>query len=260
MKILALLSIVYGLLMADVPMYYTSAVSNVVNVLPTRGNTKIAYKWLEESQNNGGAIIIAMNGGHGKWELKDAHITPSRIGMILAQFDDYRVVSLDMPMDEYQNKNGGNGSEIYRGSKSQIDDIKTVLKAINTSHSPVYILTTSKSTLSGINAASSDIENLKGVILTAISTDLSLFISSVGVRTLWIHHRNDTCFAPGIEGVRAMEEKTPYAMFVEVQNSAEVSGKECSMTNYHGFVGRDTQLAQIIDDWIKNKEISKTIE
>jgi len=260
LKILALLSLVYGLLMADMPAYYTTEVSDTVNVLPTRDNTKIAYKWLEESQNNSGPIIIAINGGHGKWELKDAHITPSRIGMILAQFNDYRVVSLDMPMDEYQNTNGGNGSEVYRSSKNQIDDIKTVLNTINSTHSLVYILTTSKSTLSGINAASSDIENLQGVILTAISTDLSFFLASAHVKTLWIHHMRDKCYPQGIEAVRAMEQKTAKTTFVEVQNSAKVSGKECSMANYHGFVGRDAQLAQTIDDWIKNKEISKTIE
>jgi hypothetical protein len=261
MKALVLLCMFFGFLFAAMPDYYEGKKVENIEVFDTRGGKKIAIKWIESTKDENGAIIIAINGGHGKWELKDSHITPSRIGAILAGMKNYRVLSLDMPSDEYGKGDvGGYGNEIYRLSRYQIDDINSVLESVNKSNAPVYLLTTSKSTISGINAAGSGIKNLKGVILTAISADLTKLAPFAKVPTLWIHHKYDKCFDIGIERAKKMALLAPKSVFVEVANEASVSGKECSMTNYHGFVERDMALAKTIDMWIDGKEVQGVIK
>lgn len=261
MRIFLLCSLLFGFLLAGVPEYYGDEKVENVDILPTRGDKKIAIKWLGDSKDEKGPVIIAINGGHGKWELRDSHITPSRIGSLLAGFKNYKVFSLDMPSDEYMKGDGGGyGSEAYRLSKYQIDDIKSVLDVVNKADSPVYILTTSKSTITGINAAGSDIKNLKGVILTAVSADLTKLAPFSKTKTLWMHHKFDKCFDFGIDKIKNMSQKAKNSTFVEVENVAEVSGKECSMTNYHGFVGRDMDLAKTIDAWIEGKDVAKVIK
>lgn len=247
--------------LAAMPEYYEGKKVDGVEVFQTRVDKKIAVRWIEGSKDESGPLIVAINGGHGRWGLKDSHITPSRIGALLAGMKNYRVLSLDMPDEQYKKEGvGGYGNEVYRLSKYQIDDIKSVLSEINKQNSPVYIFTTSKSTITGINAASSDMPNLKGVIITAVSADLSTLAPFAKVRTLWIHHRRDNCFNVGIESVKKMAALSRNSTFVEVANEANVSGQECSMTNYHGFVERDMELAKTIDGWIENREIGALIK
>ncbi len=259
-RFLLFLTALYSCLSA-MPDYYDGKKVENIEVFDTRGGKHVAVKWIGDSKDENGPLIIAINGGHGKWSLQDSHITPSRVGVILAGMKNYRVLSLDMPDDEYmKGEAGGKGSEVYRLSRYQIDDIKSVLSAVNKNNSPVYILTTSKSTITGINAAGSDIPNLKGVILTAVSADLSKLAPFAKVKTLWIHHKNDKCFNVGIDAIKKVSLAAKNSVFVEVANEANVSGAECSMTNYHGFVGRDMDIAKTIDLWIDNKNFDTLIK
>lgn len=254
MKVLIATLLLGSFCFAKMPEYYNGKKIDGIEVFETKEDGQIAIRWLANSKDKKGPIIIAMGGGHGKWELKDSHITPSRITEIIAKTGDYRAFSLDMPQEIYKKEGeGDNSNESYRVSKNQIDDINTVLLAINKQNSPVYIFTTSKSTLSGINAAASDIPNLKGVIITSVSADLSNLAPLAKIETLWIHHSRDKCFDVGIEKIKKMAALSKNSTFIEFDDEELVSGKACSMTNYHGFFGMDEKLAEVIKRWLENK-------
>lgn len=239
---------------AEMPEYYSGKKIDGIEVFKTREGRQIAIKWLGNAKNKNAPLIVAMSGGHGRWGLRDSHITPIRISEILVKEGNYRAFSLDMPDDIYKKESeSGYGNEAYRLSKNQIDDITSVLSALNKQNSPVYIFTTSKSTLSGINAAASDIPNLAGVIITAVSADLSKLAPFAKKKTLWIHHSRDKCFDMSIEKIKQIAASSKNSTFIEFDKAALVGGKECSMTNYHGFAGMDAALAKEIKQWIESK-------
>lgn len=263
MRIFVLFITVFTAIFADeLPEYYKGKIIDKnIEVFETKGGNKIAIRWLADSKENEGPLLVVLNGGHGRWGLIDGHITSSRLANTMATFADYRAFSLDMPSDEYKKDDrGGYGNEVYRMSARQIDDLKAVLSAVNRANAPVYAVMTSKSTISGVNIASSNMPNLKGVVLTATSADLTKMLPFVKVPMLWIHHRKDRCFDIGIERVRVMAKGTKGSSMIEVANEAAVSGKECAMTNYHGFPQRDLDIAKSIDAWIGGKAVPSVLQ
>jgi hypothetical protein len=173
-------------------------------------------------------------------------------------------VLVDVPSDERTGV-----PDTYRFSDKQVADTRAMLAEVRKRAPglPIFIVTTSRSTLSGAHLARSlGPDEVAGVVLSSSITvslapdarSLSGFdFKSVKVPLLVVHHRQDTCRA------------TPYAPMARVGESfALISVKggkapesdPCEPYAAHGFYGKEAETVDAIAGWMLKKPFPKEIE
>lgn len=173
-------------------------------------------------------------------------------------------VVLDTPSDA----RNGVGDEYRMGSAEQTADARAVLAELRSRYPgvPVYIATTSRSTLSGAHLARALGGEIAGVVLSS-----SMFASPHGrwpvitgfdfgaikTRLLFVHHRNDTCQATPYSVAAGLGEKFP---LVSVSGGKPPESGPCDPYSAHGFYGREAETVDAISAWMLNKPFSRSIE
>jgi pimeloyl-ACP methyl ester carboxylesterase len=144
----------------------------------------------------------------------------------------------------------------------QHDNLAVVRAVKKKSALPIWLVSTSRGTISAAQTTIGDSERLvSGLVLTSSVTDGRkrgaiplLDLERVRVPTLVVHHRNDACKATQPNGVASIMRGLRSA---PVKQSVIVSGGEdraegdpCAGLHNHGFHGIEDVVVPLIANWI----------
>ena len=143
-------------------------------------------------------------------------------------------------------------------------DIKGVIAYLReASNVPVWLIGTSRGTISAANAASRLKEGgANGLVLTAtvfgesggggIITDVDL--ESITIPTLFVHHKQDRCRVTPYAGVAPHMKSLKNAPKVEqvaFEGGLPAQDSHCGNQGPHGFLGIEDEVVRAIGNWIK---------
>ncbi len=154
----------------------------------------------------------------------------------------------------------------FRNSPEHTQDIHKVIDFLDTRGlKPIYLVGTSRGTLSvaylGIELQD---HRVKGLVLTSsLGGIISGFsVNRITLPVLLVHHRDDGCKVCPFQDAVALKTKLSRASkvdFVEVLGGSPPQSDPCKAMSYHGFLGREDQVVQVIADWIAGKPVPAQI-
>ena len=133
---------------------------------------------------------------------------------------------------------------------------------------PVYLVGTSRGTVSAANGGRALGDKVAGVVLTS-----SLFIAGpragqglsgfnyggITAPLLLVHHRQDACrFTPYSEAQKLAAARK-YAL-VSVDGGKPATSEPCEAFSAHGYLGREPETVEAIVNWILKKPYRDNIE
>jgi hypothetical protein len=206
----------------------------------------------------GGNIHLREEGG--KVKFGDKNFLPrSRRDFIAAGI---QPVILDNPTDQQA---GDGMSDAFRESASHTTDLRAVLADVKRRFPglPVFLVTTSRSTISGAYQGRALGKELAGVVLSS-----SLFRSRQGpvlaifdfrgipVPVLFVHHREDTCGATPYYEAERLGMAFP---LISVSGGKPRESDPCEPFSAHGYYGKEAQTVAAIAAWMFGKPHPKEI-
>ncbi len=207
------------------------------------------------------ASVILFAGGGGTLNIENGVINQMGGNFVVrSRFrfasEGFNVAVVDAPSD-YRNLRGA------RDTLFHAVDIKGVIAYLReASDVPVWLIGTSRGTISAANAASRLKEGgADGVVL--ISTVFfrgaggSLFdvdLEGITVPTLFVHHKKDRCsvspYTPGAPHMKGLR-NAPKVEQIVFEEGLPDKGRFCSGTGPHGFRGIRDEVVRAIGNWIK---------
>ena len=172
-------------------------------------------------------------------------------------------VLVDVPSDEPTGL-----PDYYRRSDKQVADTRAVLAEVR-KHAPglpIFILTTSRSTLSGAHLGRSlGPDEVAGVILTSSmivpgrgwESLASFDFKSVKVPLLFVQHRADGCQATPYPALARAAEGFP---LISVSGGKPPESGPCDPFAAHGYFGKEAETVDAIAAWMLKKPFAKEIE
>jgi len=175
-------------------------------------------------------------------------------------------VILDNPTDQQA---GEGMSDEFRESAAHVTDIRAVRAELQKRYPglPVFVVGTSRSTLSAAHLAKSLPNELKGAVLSS-----SLFYSGGGrgarqvlaaynwgqikIPLLVVHHQDDACGATPYFEAKKLASRYP---LVTVHGGKPPESAPCEPFANHGFFGKEAETVDAIAAWMLGKPVPKEI-
>ncbi len=207
------------------------------------------------------ASVILFAGGGGTLNIENGVIGKDTNFLVRTRFrfasEGFNVAVVDAPSD-YRNLRGA------RDTLFHALDIKGVIAYLReASNVPVWLIGTSRGTISAANAASRLKEGgADGLVLTATVFEQSggggtltdVDLGSITVPTLFAHHKKDRCFvtpyaavAPHMKSLR----NAPKVEQIAFEGGLPARGRFCGAKGPHGFLGIEDEVVRAIGNWIK---------
>jgi hypothetical protein len=172
-------------------------------------------------------------------------------------------VILDTPSDA----RSGVGDE-YRIGSAQTTDARAVLAELRRRYPglPVFIATTSRSTISGAHLGRALGKEIEGVVLSSAMFSApqgrwpvitGFDFGAIPSRLLFVHHRGDTCHATPYNVAAGLGERYP---LITVNGGKPAESGPCDPLSPHGFYGKEAQTVDAISAWMLKKPFPRTIE
>jgi pimeloyl-ACP methyl ester carboxylesterase len=175
-------------------------------------------------------------------------------------------VILDNPTDQQA---GEGMSDEFRESAAHVADIRAVRAELAKRYPglPVFVVGTSRSTLSAAHLAKSLPNDLKGAVLTS-----SLFYSGVRqgsrqvlaaynwgqikIPLLVVHHQDDACGATPYFEAKRLASRYP---LITVHGGKPPESAPCEPFATHGYFGKEAETVDAIAAWMLGKPVPKEI-
>ena len=208
------------------------------------------------------ASVILFAGGAGTLDIEDGVINQGNSNFLIrSKFrfagEGFNVAVVDAPSD-YRNLRGA------RDTLFHALDIKGVIAYLReASNVPVWLIGTSRGTISAANAASRLKEGgADGLVLTATvfqqsgggGTITDVALGSITVPTLFVHHKKDRCFVTPYAAMAPHMKSLTNAPKVEqmaFDGGLPAQGRHCGAMGPHGFLGIEDKVVRAIGNWIK---------
>lgn len=172
-------------------------------------------------------------------------------------------VIMDNPSD-YHSHEGM--TDVFRQSAAHVTDVRAVVAEVKRRHPglPVFIVGTSRSTVSAAHLGREMGDAVAGVVLSA-----SLFYSGrravlanydfSRVRTpmLFVHHRDDACPSTPYTDASRLGERWP---LISVRGGKPPESGPCDPFSAHGFYGKEAQTVDAIAAWMLQRPFQKEID
>ena len=176
-------------------------------------------------------------------------------------------VILDNPTDQQA---GDGMSDDFRESAAHATDIRAVRAELAKRYPglPVFVVGTSRSTLSAAHLAKSLPNDLKGAVLTS-----SLFYSGVRqgsrqvlaayswgqikIPLLVVHHQDDACGATPYFEAKRLASRYP---LITVHGGKPPESAPCEPYANHGYFGKEAETVDAIAAWMLGKPFPKDIQ
>jgi len=235
----------------------------IVN-LPTRPGVTQSF-WLLMPDGGPAASVILLAGGEGI--LGAAAGGPPKSNNFLvrtrAQFASagFVVALLDNPSEWPE------GLGQHRNSEEHARDVAAVIAYLrNKAKVPVWLVGTSRGTISAANAAARlrPPEGADGLVLTSSITAPSRRIApiwdevdldKIALPTLVVHNRDDRCdVTPFSRADRILEKliRAPRKELIAFEGGAPPVSDPCEGMSRHGFIGIEKSVVDAIVKWIKS--------
>jgi len=160
-------------------------------------------------------------------------------------------------------------SDHYRASDEQTSDARAVVVELKKRYPglPVYVVGTSRGTLSAAYLGRALGDEVAGVVLTS-----SLFVppgrrggfslrdfdySSIKAPLLFVHHRDDTCPQTPYGVAARLGERYP---LISVRGGKAAESGPCEPFAAHGYYGKEAQTVDAIAAWMLHRPYPKDIE
>lgn len=217
--------------------------------------------WFMPTANAKGTVVLFPGGGGGFGYSQELNEPRSRNFLVRSReffrSAGYNVLIVGKPQDREELDYG------YRISKEHMSDVRSVLeRARRLSGSlPVWLVGTSRGTISATAAAINNPDLVQGVVLTASVVNYrkagaipSQDLDRIRVPLLVVHHSNDQCVhcAPSqVSSILSGAKNSPRKQLIMLTGGEDQAvGNPCEGQHTHGFIGIEQQTVKTITDWI----------
>jgi pimeloyl-ACP methyl ester carboxylesterase len=220
--------------------------------IDTRPGVRVGY-WMMERPDAVAAVVL-LPGGAGSIGMKGGVPTSTNFlvrsrEMFAAAGFDVAIVGLDLA---------------FRACPEHVQDLKRVVERVRAdTGKPVWLVGTSRGTVSAAAAAIALGPAIDGVVLTSSITDpalpqsvQNLDLARIRVPVLVVHHKRDACRAtPPEQAPRVVEGlvNASARRLVMVDGGSGAHGGWCQPMQWHGFIGMEQQAVDAIADFIRDR-------
>ncbi len=226
-------------------------------VVPTRDGQNIAYWWMP--REGATATVILLSGGSGGIGYKDAQPRSNNFlirSRALFEEQGLNVVLMGNPSDMREM------DDAWRTSESHRTDVLNVMTDIRRQTlAPIWLVGTSRGTVSAVALALALQDQLAGVVLTSAVTSYSVTasvprqaIDQLRLPVLIYHHRQDACRITQAHETHAIFQALRQASvkkLMVVDGGGDPVGDPCQARHWHGFIGMEERAVKDISDWIR---------
>ncbi|HZN86917.1 MAG TPA: alpha/beta hydrolase [Burkholderiales bacterium] len=206
----------------------------------------------------GGNIRLRMEGG--KVHFGQQNFLPRTRREFIAQ--GILPVILDNPTDQQA---GDGMTDDFRAGAKHTEDLRAVLAEVKRRHPglPVFLVGTSRSTLSAAYQARALGDALAGAVLSSSMFRtrevpvLAVFdFASIRIPFLFVHHRADACHATPYYDAERLGRKYP---LVSVSGGKPPETGPCDPLSAHGYFGKEAETVAAIAAWMLGRPFDKEI-
>ena len=227
--------------------------------IDTRPGVRVGYWMMERPKAS--ATVVLLPGGEGGIGLKDGALHSTNF--LVRERDrfaaaGFNVAIVGKPSDR------GDLDLAFRAGPAHVEDLRRVVGELRARYGkPVWLVGTSRGTVSAAAAAIALGDAIAGVVLTSSITapDVpeaveNLPLAKVRVPVLVVHHRKDACRdTPAAQAPRIVEALTQASVkkLLVVDGGSGARGGYCQPLHWHGFIGMEQETVDAIADFIRDR-------
>ena len=223
----------------------------------TRPGISVSFWYM---QRPGATVtVVLLPGGAGNIGMKDGVPTSSNFlvrsrDLFAANGFDVAVVGKPTDKDELDYQ--------FRVSAQHVEDLRKIVAYLkqDTGH-PVWLVGTSRGTISDAAAIAFGNNELAGIVLTSSVTNYKKTgavptqrLGEIRIPVLVMHHEKDACVICRPYEVSSIMEglkNAPVKKQLMVNGGADPRGDPCEAFHWHGYIGMEKEAVTLISDWIK---------
>ncbi len=250
----------------------TVSASEEVLTIPTRSGVVLSYLLVQEQSAVPGIVVISFVGGYGDIDLikqsqnHEPGFGPTanflvRIRDLMAK-DGIVDVIVDSPSDTLPQ----GMTDRFRQGADHLADVRALIADLKLRfpHAKVYLLGTSRGTVSAAALAAKLGGSVQGVILTSTTTKrdrmgeaLSGFdFTTIKIPVLLVHHRDDGCVTSPYWEAARLSKNFP---LVSVSGGDAPQTDPCDALSPHGFFGREAPVVNAMKNWMLGRDFTRDI-
>ena len=236
--------------------------------LSTRGGVTQSYLLAAPEAGKARAVAILFPGGAGKTDLEreTARKVLDRGNFLVRTrqlFSGQGVAAavMDAPSDQ---PNGMDDQ--FRLGTAHAEDIGKVVSDLKKRFPglPVFLVGTSRGTISAASAGRQLGKTVDGVVLTSTlflanraQPGLSGFdFAAIPSPLLFVHHVDDGCNVTPYSSAKRVADRFPV---ISVSGGLPPQSKPCEAMSQHGYLGKESETVEAIANWILKKPYSREI-
>jgi hypothetical protein len=208
-----------------------------------------------------GTMKLRMQGGRIWFDLVGNYLLRSRARFV---DEETAAASIDAPTDQYCCY-----EDLFRLGETHAADVDKIVETLAARFpgAEFYLVGTSKGTISVAPLAAALGPKIAGAVMTSTvirasrgGPGLSSFdFGTVRTPMLFVHHEYDGCVSTPYSQIKYLAGKYNFPLLT-VSASQNTSGPPCEAFSYHGFRGREKEVAAAIMQWTKTRAVAPTIE
>jgi pimeloyl-ACP methyl ester carboxylesterase len=239
------------------------ASGTIINI-PVRPNVEIKVHYLRHETPSKALLILLPGGAGGLGGIENGEPKSNNFlirSRTLFYDKNYDVVSVGRASDQTDL------TQAYRITPEHISDLKTVITSLRAqSDLPVWLIGTSRGTISEAAAAIDFGQSLLSGLVFTSSVTVGLGsvnwqdLDKIGLPTLVLHNKQDECkLCPpsGAASVFRSLKKSTIKKLIMVEGGEGVHGDPCEAFHYHGFMGIEPRVVDVISDWIDHPSVDE---
>ncbi len=226
--------------------------------IPTRPGVTTTLYW-EATENATATVFLFPGGGGGFGRVEGGKPTSQNFLVRSVPYflaNGFNVAIFGRPSDS----EGLDYAD--RITETHLTDVRMVMEAVKAKNaSPLWVVGTSRGTVSATATAIAMQDSIAGLVLTSsIVTDKKpgavpkQDLAAIKVPVLVFHHARDACpqcrpyEVPAIlKGLKS----APVKKEIMVTGGENPTGDPCEAHHWHGFIGMERQAVDMISDWIR---------
>jgi hypothetical protein len=173
------------------------------------------------------------------------------------------VAIVDSPSDQQR----AGMDDGFRSGRAHVQDITAVVNDLRNrfSRAKIFLIGTSRGTLSAAYVGRSLGDSVDGVILTSTvfyggrrGIGLSGFdFAAIKAPLLFVHHVHDGCRACPYGNAEALGRRYP---LISVSGGKPAESDPCEPLAAHGYFGKETETVKAMRDWMLGRPFSKVVD
>jgi len=235
--------------------------------LPTRGGVTQSYLLTSPASGKAQVVAILFPGGAGKTDLeRETARKPDRGNFLVRTrqlFAGQAVAAavMDAPSDQPAGMD-----DQFRLGEAHTQDIEKVVADVKKRFPglPVFLVGTSRGTVSAASAGKRLGKEIDGVVLTSTlflankrQQGLSNFdYSTIPSPLLFVHHVNDGCNVTPYASAKRLSDRFP---LVSVSGGLPPQSEPCEAMSAHGYIGKEPETVEAIAKWMLKQPYPREI-